>query len=174
MASTAILIAGSPSPSSRSTSLLDHFGQALVRRGFQTETVSIESFPSDVLLHGKFEAESVTRFADSLRRASALVFSTPVYKATYAGALKVIIDLIDPKALEGKALLALATARLEPHLAEVDLSFQRLYAFFKGSRPLPTLGLLDPQVGAPGAIALDNVAQRAFDDAVQRLAEAVQ
>ncbi len=173
MAHTAILIAGSPSPNSRSTALLDSFGQALSRRGLRTETVSIESFPNDVLLHGKFDAEAVTRFAESLKQASAVVFSTPVYKATYAGALKLIIDLIDPKALDGKALLAIATARLEAHLAEVDTSFQRLYAFFKGSRPLPTLGLTDPQVGAPGAIALDRVAQRAFDDAVQRLAESL-
>jgi FMN reductase len=173
MSHRALLIAGSPTASSRSTAVLNAFAKELERRSWQTETYGLDSFPAEALLRGRFDAEPVQRFIGSVRSASALVFSTPVYKATYAGSLKTIIDLIEPMALEGKALLGIATARLEPHLAEVDLGFQRLYAFFKGSRGLATLGLLDPQVGAAAAISLDAAAQKAFDAALDRLQGAV-
>ena len=173
MSHRALLVAGSPTASSRSTSVLTAFAGELESRGWQLETYSLDSFPAEVLLRGKFDAEPVKRFTASVKEASALVFSTPVYKATYAGALKTIIDLIEPTALADKALLGIATARLEPHLAEVDLSFQRLYAFFKGSRGLPTLGLLDPQLGVPGALALDRAAQQALEAALDRLQGAV-
>ncbi|MFZ5896320.1 MAG: NAD(P)H-dependent oxidoreductase [Myxococcota bacterium] len=173
MAHTAILIAGSPTANSRSTSVLEAIGRELVKRGWETRSYSVNSFPSDALLHGRFDAPEVVRFAADIKSASALLFSTPVYKATYAGALKVIVDLIDPKALAGKALLGIATARLEAHLAEVDVSFQRLYAFFAGALPLQTLALLDPQLGPPGELRLDAAAQQSFETAVSRLVGAV-
>lgn len=173
MTHRAVLIAGSPTHPSRSSALLSAFGAALSQRGWELSRYSVESFPPDALLRGDFKAEAVTRFADNLKGAAAVVFSTPVYKATYAGSLKVMIDLIDPTALEGKALLAIATARLQAHLQDVDSGFQRLYAFFRGSRPLPSLALLDAQIGGPEALALEPGAQQQFDAALERLQGAV-
>ena len=39
---------------------------------------------------------------EAVSSASAVVFSSPVYKATYSGGLKLLIDLIPPDALRGK------------------------------------------------------------------------
>lgn len=169
MTRRAILIAGSPTQNSRSTAVLGAFGRALAEHDWELSSYSIESFPPEALLRGEFKLEAVTRFTESLKGAAAVVFSTPVYKATYAGSLKVIIDLIDPNALAGKALLAIATARLEAHLSEVDASFQKLYAFFQGSRGLPSLALLDSQIGPPEALALDSTAKAAFESALRGL-----
>jgi FMN reductase len=169
MTRRAILIAGSPTQNSRSTALLGAFGRALAERDWELSTYSVESFPPEALLRGEFKLEAVARFLENIKGAAAIVFSTPVYKATYAGSLKVIIDLIDPTALAGKALLAIATARLEAHLGEVDGSFQRLYAFFQGSRGLPSVALLDGQVGTAEALTLDSTAKSAFEAALRAL-----
>jgi FMN reductase len=175
MARTALLVAGSPADSSRSSLVLQAFGTQLEVRGFSLETYSIQSFVLEDLVHGRAESETVQRFLQSVNGASALVFATPVYKATYAGALKLIIDLIAPTALENKALLAITTARLEAHLSQVDESFQRLYRFFRGSIGLASLGVADAQLLQRGeaGLELDSPARFAFEQAVRRLIEAL-
>jgi len=83
--------------------------------------------------------------------------------------------LIAPTALEGKALLAITTARLEPHLSQVDESFQRLYRFFRGSIGLSSLGLSDEQLGVDeaGSLILDSPARFALEQALERLTGAL-
>ncbi len=175
MAHTAVLVAGSPAESSRSSLVLQAFGTQLAARGFVLETYSIRSFVLEDLVHGHAESESVQRFLKSVNDASVVVFSTPVYKATYAGALKLIIDLIAPTALENKVILAITTARLEPHLSQVDESFQRLYRFFRGSIGVASLGLGDAQLlqGGAAGLELDSPARFAFEQALRRLIEAL-
>jgi len=176
MTRSVVLVAGSPAENSRSSRVLEALGRSLQSRGFEPERYAVGDFALDELVYGRAEGESVQRFLRSIANARAVVFSTPVYKATYAGALKLIIDLIAPTGLEHKALLAITTARLEPHLALVDESFQRLYAFFQGSIGLRSLGLNDAQLRVDGAsgIELDASARVAFDEALARLLGAVQ
>jgi len=175
MSKTAVLVAGSPADNSRSSLILQAFGRELEARGFELETYSIRSFALEDLVYGRAESETVQRFLQSVSRASAVVFATPVYKATYAGALKLIIDLVAPTGFQNKALLAITTARLEAHLSQVDESFQRLYRFFQGSIGLSSLGLNDAQLtlrdGEP--VQLDSAARDAFGAALQRLSEAL-
>jgi FMN reductase len=175
-----VLVAGSPAAQSRSSALLDAFGAALEARGFQPTRYALADFGLDELVHGRSESEPIRRFLSDVEQARGIVFSTPTYKATFAGALKLIIDLLAPGALEGKVALAITSARLEPHLSEIDDSFQRLYRFFKGSVGLRSLGVLDAQfIGSTEAVAretpqlaLDVAAQRAFDDALERFTKA--
>ena len=47
-----------------------------------------------------------------LRAADLIVIGVPVYKASYPGAFKHFLDLLDPKALEGKSAILVATAML--------------------------------------------------------------
>jgi FMN reductase len=151
------------------------FGARLEARGFALESYSVRSFGLEDLIYGRADSTTVPRFLESVQGADALVLSTPVYKATYAGALKLIIDLIAPTALEGKALLAITTARLEPHLSQVDESFQRLYRFFRGSIGLRSLGLSDDQLGVDeaGGLILDSPGRFAFEQAFERLTGAL-
>jgi FMN reductase len=108
----------------------------------------------------------------AVRSAKALVFATPVYKAVYSGGLKTI--LIAPDGLEGKALLAVATAKLDAHGATVDAAFQGLYDFFRGSPRLRTLFLLDKQLTLEGStLTLDDAARSALDAAHRALVRAV-
>ena len=171
----AVLVAGSPAESSRSGRVLAAFGARLEAWGVTVDGYSVRSFAPEDLVFGRAESETVQRFTRSVQAANAVVFATPVYKATYAGALKLIIDLIAPTGLEGKALLAITTARLEPHLSQVDESFQRLYRFFRGSVGLGSLGLSDKQVGTGdvAGLVLDSPARFAFEQAFEQLTRAL-
>jgi FMN reductase len=169
-----VLVAGSPASSSRSTAVLKALGERLSSAGATVELYTLDDFDAVDLLRGKFERPTIQRFLASIVKATTLILATPVYKATYAGGLKVIVDLIDPKGLDGKAVLAISTAKLDAHLPLVDESFRKLYAFFRGSIPLPTVGLLDGQLGTPEALTLDENAERALaratEDVLSRLA----
>jgi FMN reductase len=78
------------------------------------------------------------------------VLSTPVYKATYAGGLKAIVDLIPPDALVGKPALGIATTKLASHGVEVDRAFRALFAFFR-ARTNETLVVNDDELRVDGA-----------------------
>jgi FMN reductase len=169
-----LLIAGSPGGSSRGTALLDHLADRLRGDGLSVRQLGLRDFPPEALVLGKFDAPEVVAFVAAVQRAKALVFATPVYKAVYSGGLKTILDLIAPDALAGKALLAVATAKLDAHGATVDVAFQGLYDFFRGSRRLPTLFLLDSQLTLEGStLTLDEAARKALDAAQRALVSAV-
>jgi MsuE subfamily FMN reductase len=50
-----------------------------------------------------------------LRAADLIVIGVPVYKASYPGAFKHFLDLLDPKALEGKSAILVATGGSDQH-----------------------------------------------------------
>jgi FMN reductase len=173
-AADVLLIAGSPGGSSRGAALLDLLSQRLQTDGASVRQFGLRDFPADALVLGRIEAPEVAAFLAAVRGAKAIVFATPVYKAVYSGGLKTIIDLIAPDGLEGKALLAVATAKLDAHGATVDAAFQSLYDFFRGSRRLPTLFLLDPQLKLEaGKLTLDDSAGARVESAHQALLAAV-
>lgn len=173
-AAEVLLIAGSPGGSSRGSALLYALAQRLKDDGLSVRQYGLRDFSAEALVIGKFDAPEVTAFLAAVRSAKALVFATPVYKAVYSGGLKTIIDLIAPDGLEGKALLAVATAKLDAHGATVDAAFQGLYDFFRGSRRLPTLFLLDKQLTLAGStLTLDEAARSAIESAHRTLLSAV-
>jgi FMN reductase len=169
--SDVVLIAGSPTLNSRSSALLAHVGSEL---GASTRHWSVRDFePADLLL-GRYDSPQIVEFVRSVSEAKALLFSTPVYKAVYAGALKVIVDLIAPDALQGKVLLGLATAKLDAHETTVDRAFVELFKFFRGSKALPTLFLLDSELTLGDAgLTLSAVGQARVAAAVDGLRSAL-
>jgi FMN reductase len=69
--------------------------------------------------------------------ADALVVATPIYKASYPGLFKHLIDLFDPAALMGKPILIAATGGGEKHALAVEHQFRPLFGFFE-AQCLPT------------------------------------
>jgi len=164
-----VLVAGSPSRSSRSSWVLDAFGDRLRSNGAKIVRFSLDDFEAEALLRGKTDHPSVSQFLAAVKDSAALVLSTPVYKSTYAGSLKTIVDLIDPVGLEGKGLLGIATARLDLHLETVSQSFAQLARFFRGCVAIPTISLLDERIGQPKNFRLDAIADAALDEAARAI-----
>ena len=62
-----------------------------------------------------------------VERATILVASTPVYRATYTGLLKVFFDLFPQRALAGKVALGIASGAAPPHRVVIDQGLRPLF-----------------------------------------------
>ncbi|HMJ16661.1 MAG TPA: NAD(P)H-dependent oxidoreductase [Polyangiaceae bacterium] len=149
-----VFVAGSPSADSRSQKLLLHLQERLNQRSVGTQLFAVRDFPGQALIGADTTAPAVKQFVDAVKLARAIVLATPVYKATYAGALKALIDLIPQDALVGKSALAVATAREPAHFITTRRAFDDLFAFFRLGRTLRPVFLLDAQVHSEAGRAI--------------------
>jgi FMN reductase len=74
---------------------------------------------------------------DVILAADALIVASPVYKGSYTGLFKHLIDLIDPQALLGKPVLLAATGGGDRHALAIEHQFRPLFGFFE-AQTLPT------------------------------------
>ncbi|MCF1709752.1 FMN reductase [Tabrizicola sp. J26] len=74
---------------------------------------------------------------DTLLAADALIVASPVYKGSYTGLFKHLIDLIDPQAFQGKPVLLAATGGGDRHALVIEHQLRPLFGFFE-ARTLPT------------------------------------
>ena len=95
--------------------------------------------------------------------ADALVVGSPVYKGSYTGLFKHLIDLIDPLALANKPVLLTATGGGDRHALVIEHQLRPLFGFFE-AQTLPT-GLYaadrDFTDGQPASPALMDRLERA-------------
>src|SRR6478736_6771222 len=74
------------------------------------------------------------RLADVIARVEAsdgLIAVSPVFSASYSGLFKSFIDVLDPKALEGKAVLIGATAGTDRHQMVLDFAMRPLFTYLR-------------------------------------------
>ncbi|MBY3489517.1 FMN reductase [Rhizobium laguerreae] len=74
---------------------------------------------------------------DAVEAADALVVGSPVYRASYAGALKHLFDLVDYRALTGKRVILAATGGTLLHGLMIEHQLRPLFGFFN-ALTLPT------------------------------------
>jgi len=121
-------LSGSPAPVSRSRALLEQALAALERQGAgPSRLIDLAQLSADGLLGRRDDRD----IADALRgvlEAGILVVSTPIYRATYSGLLKVFFDLLPQDALLGKVAILIATGSGPAHLLAVDHGLRPLLA----------------------------------------------
>lgn len=102
---------------------------------------------------------------DVILSADALVVASPVYKGSYTGLFKHLIDLIDPAALRGKPVLLAATGGGDRHALVIEHQLRPLFGFFE-AQTLPT-GVYasdrDFAQGEPSSPAVTERLSRAVD-----------
>jgi len=163
---TAIGISGSPSPRSKSRLLLEHALATLGEHGVSTSLIDLATLPADALL-GRVRAPEVDDALAAVSRATIVVASTPVYRATYTGLLKVFFDLLPLNGLSGKTAIAIATGGAPAHQLVIDYGLRPLFASV-GALTAPT-GIYGTDAtfeeGVPHQTLLDRVA-RAVEEAL--------
>lgn len=74
---------------------------------------------------------------DAVEAADVLVVGSPVYRASYTGALKHLFDLVDYRALTGKRVILVATGGTPLHGLMTEHQLRPLFGFFN-ALSLPT------------------------------------
>lgn len=173
MSRQVVFVTGSPAATSRSTLVAHRVARELEARGLSRTIFSLSDFDAADVFHGRAQSASVAPFLTAVSQAAALVLSTPVYKATYAGGIKAIVDLIAPDALVGRPALGIATVKLEAHGAEVATAYANLFRFFR-TAPTEALVVRDAEIAIRGESAtfLDGAEERVVS-AARFIAESI-
>ncbi|MBF8778456.1 NADPH-dependent FMN reductase [Pseudomonas fulva] len=141
-----VSIGGSPSARSRSGLLLERSRQWLQAQGIEVATFQVRDFPAEDLLHARFDSPRVEHFQQLVAQADGLVVATPVYKASFAGALKTLLDLLPERALEYKVVLPIATGGSIAHLLAVDYALKPVLSALKAQETLQGIFADDSQI----------------------------
>ena len=141
-----VTLAGSPSQRSRSAVLLDVARRWLHERGVEVRSYQVRDFAAEDLLHARFDSPQVLELLEQVARADGLVIATPVYKASIAGALKVLLDLLPERALSHKVVLPLATGGSSAHMLAVDYALRPVLAALKAQEMLHGVFAEDSQI----------------------------
>jgi FMN reductase len=143
---TVLLVAGSPSERSRSGALLAAVQQRLRARVVRTDRIDVRALDAQALLQADFGHPQVVEAARRVAEASAIVVATPVYKAAYSGALKVLLDLLPQTAFKGKTVLPLATGGSPHHMLALDYALRPVLQSLGARLILPGVYATDAQV----------------------------
>jgi FMN reductase len=122
-----VALNGSPSSSSKTHTVA---ARAIEFAG-KGEVIDLGSLDANALL-GRTSAPDVTAALEAIAGAPALLLATPVYRATFSGLLKVILDQLPPRALLGKACILTATGGSAHHSLVIDTGMRPLIASLEG------------------------------------------
>lgn len=100
-----------------------------------------------------------------------IIAVTPVFSASYSGLFKSFIDVLDPKSLDGKAVLVGATGGTDRHQMVLDHAMRPLFSYLR-TRMTPTAVFAGPQdwgTADDGGTSLSARVDRAAGELVQLL-----
>ncbi|MGE4404086.1 NADPH-dependent FMN reductase [Pseudomonas sp.] len=141
-----VSLAGSPSQRSRSGVLLEVAGDWLRERGIEVVSYGIRDFDASDLLHARFDSPLVRQLIEHVALADGLLIATPVYKASFSGALKALLDLLPERALAHKVVLPIASGGSVAHMLAVDYALKPVLAALKAQEMLHGVYAVDAQI----------------------------
>ncbi|QFQ94954.1 NADPH-dependent FMN reductase [Streptomyces phaeolivaceus] len=139
-------VSGSPSPTSRTSRLLRHLDERLRQQGHDVTPFDVRTVPAEALLGADFKHPAIIAATDLFARADGVVIGTPVYKASYSGLLKSLLDLLPQYALAGKTVLPLATGGSTAHVLAIDYALRPVLSSMGASHIVPGWFTLDRDI----------------------------
>jgi FMN reductase len=121
-----VAVSGADSPTSKTRALV---AAIVEERG--GELIDLSQLSADGLL-GRREDGAVAKAVESASNANVLIVATPVYRATYTGAIKAFFDRFQPRALAKTAVVLVATAIAKEHFLSLDTGGRSLVASLEG------------------------------------------
>ncbi|CUJ66840.1 NADPH-dependent FMN reductase [Achromobacter dolens] len=168
-----LALAGSPSARSRSSALLRHAYERLQTLGRVVDAMGLLDIPAQDLVQGHYAGEAAVALRARVSQAGAVLISTPVYKASFAGGLKAVLDLLDEKALAGKVVLPIATGGSPAHLLALEYGLKPVLSALGARHILAGVYATDKQVrlGDGGEVFIDADVRARLDESIERVAE---
>lgn len=139
MSKSVVVISGGLGSPSSSSLLGRQIGDSIVVKlaaaGIQVDLNNIElrEHAGDItnnMLTG-FAAPQLQRVIDAVVNADVLVAVTPVFTASISGLFKSFLDILDPKALNGKTVVLAATAGTQRHQLAIDYAMRPIFAYLR-------------------------------------------
>lgn len=171
-----VLLSGSPAARSRTELLLDYVRQRLEAQQVEVSLLRVRDFPAEDLLHARFDSPAVQQLQAVVASADGLVVGTPVYKASFTGALKVLLDLLPERALAHKVVLPLASGGSPAHLLAVDYALKPVLAALRAQEMLSGVFAVNKQIAYPEGdrpAQIDDEMLERLDDALEQLGAAL-
>src|SRR5688572_10170549 len=122
-----VAVSAGDSPGSKTRALAS---AALVLSG-GGELIDLHELPADALL-GRADDDLVADAVAASMAADVLVVATPVYRATYTGALKAFFDRFPYGGLSATAVVLAATAGAAEHFLALDTGLRAMIASLSG------------------------------------------
>ncbi len=135
------IVLGAATPPGRLAQAASRIAQLAREGGANVEPslVDLSALKVEICDGRRLEAygDDTRRAVQAIADASAVVFAAPVYRATYPGVLKNLLDLLPLEALEGKPVGIVAMGASPHHFLGVDNQLRPVLAWF-GALAAPT------------------------------------
>ncbi|KFC82949.1 NADPH-dependent FMN reductase [Buttiauxella agrestis] len=141
-----ITLAGSPRFPSRSSALLEYAREKLSALDIEVCHWHLHNFAPEDLLYARFDSPALLALIEQLQQADGVIIATPVYKASFSGALKTLLDLLPERALDKKVVLPLATGGTVAHMLAVDYALKPVLNALKAQEILHGVFADDSQI----------------------------
>lgn len=127
-----ILLSGSPFEQSGSERVLKYLGELLKQQNYTISYISVRDIPYVDLFTANYDSPKIKEITALIKNAKGIIVGSPVYKASYTGVLKTLIDILPQDILEGKPVLPLMTGGSGSHLLALEYGLKPLLAILKG------------------------------------------
>lgn len=140
-----VILSGSPSAQSRSDILLSYLGKQLQARDVTVTHISVKDIPEQVLCQGDYTSPVIQQITQRIEEAQGLIVGSPVYKASYSGVFKSLVDLLPQDIFKHKPVLPIMTGGSLTHLLAIEYTLKPLVNILKG-KSLKGIYFLDSQL----------------------------
>ncbi|GIP31109.1 NADPH-dependent FMN reductase [Paenibacillus sp. J2TS4] len=171
--SKVVIVSGSPSKTSRLTSVIQYAKEALTAKGMQIEWLSVSDLPAEDLIQARFDSPEIVRANALVESADAIIIASPVYKASYTGVLKTYLDLLPQKALADKLILPIFIGGSIAHLLSIDYSLKPVLSALAARYILGGVYIVDYEVtrNEQGSVDFVPEVQKRLDASLQQFYE---
>ena len=173
-----VMVVGAATPPGRLNSAVEHLAATLAARGPGIETAIVSLAASRVeFCDGRAleDYDAATRASvATVAAADGVLLAAPVYRASFPGVLKNLLDLLPVEALRDKPVAVVAMGGSPHHYLAVDSHLRLVLAWF-GAIALPNSVYLTGRDFAEGRVASDAAAAdlAALGEALATLAAAI-
>ena len=170
------LVVGAATPPGRLSQAVAALAQGIAAAGHASETINLAETPVEVCDGRKDEdyGAATRRVVAAISAADAVVLAAPVYRASFPGVLKNLLDLLPVAALRDKPVGIIAMGGSPHHYLGVDSHLRMVLAWF-GALAMPNSAYLTGRDFAEGKLTAEGAIAdlQALGAALIAMAEAV-
>ena len=172
---TVLTISASPSATSKSAATRRLVDEQLRALGHRPHPLDARELPAAALLGADTAHPAIAETLRLFEQAQGVVVVTPVYKASYSGLLKTLLDLLPQSGLAGKVVLPLATGGTTAHLLAIDYALRPVLSSLGPAHVVQGYFLLDQDITREpeGRTVFAEETRASLGRAVHRFADAL-